>query len=250
MVTAPGLYERRSTAPRAVIALLGILLTAGASPAQTLQGRVVDGETGIPLPGASVQVDGGAPGFITDANGEFRAELPDREVQVTIRLIGYSLGVFRLRASASSTDRTFPLDFNGHRLPDVVVRARAEQLMPRYLDFETRRQRKLGAFFRWDEMRDAGFSSVSDALRTVRGVRIQCNQQTFECLAVMARAPRCHPTWWIDGMEVNSFHENTPIRDIYGIEIYRGAGEIPGEFSGSNAACGVIVIWTKSRPFR
>jgi hypothetical protein len=67
----------------------------------------------------------------------------------------------------------------------------------------------------------------------------------------MARAPRqCKPTWWIDGVEVRSFHENTPIRDIYGIEIYRGPGEVPGEFSGSNAACGVIVMWTKSRPFR
>ena len=44
---------------------------------------------------------------------------------------------------------------------------------------------------------------------------------------------------------MHSFHENTPISDVYGIEIYRGPGEVPAEFGGSNAACGVIAIWTK-----
>ncbi len=94
------------------------------------------------------------------------------------------------------------------------------------------------------------FGSVGDALRTVRGVRIQCNQQTFECFAYMARSPTCQPVWIVDGQEARAFHENTPIRDVYGIEVYRGAGEVPGEYAGSNAACGVIVIWTKSRPYR
>ena len=91
---------------------------------------------------------------------------------------------------------------------------------------------------------------MGDALRTVRGVRIQCNQQEFECNAVMVRTPQCTPTWYIDGVEARSFHANTPIADIYGIEVYRGAGEIPAEFAGSNAGCGVIVVWTKSKPYR
>ena len=95
-----------------------------------------------------------------------------------------------------------------------------------------------------------GYGSVGDALHVVRGVRIKCNQQTFECFAFMVRSPQCQPTWWIDGQEVRSFHESTPIRDVYGIEIYRGPGEVPGEFAGSDAACGVIVIWTKSRPYQ
>jgi len=113
-----------------------------------------------------------------------------------------------------------------------------------------RRHRALGAYLRWDEIKRKGYSSVGDALRTVRGVRIECNQQAFECNAVMVRTPQCPPTWYIDGVEARSFHENTPISDVYGIEVYRGAGEVPGEFAGSNAGCGVIVMWTKSRPYR
>jgi hypothetical protein len=164
-------------------------------------------------------------------------------------VLGYAQGVFTVWLPASgAVSQDFALDFTGHELPAVVVEARAERLMPRYVAFEQRRQRGLGAYFRWDDLK--AYASVGDALRTVRGVRIRCNQQTFECFAVMARTPQCQPTWWIDGVEVHSFHENTPIRDVYGIEIYRGAGEVPGEFAGSSAGCGVIVVWTKSRPHR
>jgi hypothetical protein len=228
------------------------IATATAAAQATLRGRVMDSEMGNPLAGATVRIKGAPAQLLSDSLGKFYADqLPAGEVEVRIQLLGYAPGVFRIRLPATGVvERDFALDFTGNRLPEQVVRARAEQLAPRYIDFEQRRQRKLGAYFRWDELEKAGYSSVGDALRTVRGIRIKCDQQTFECSAFLARTPHCQPTWWIDGVEVRSFHENTPIRDVYGIEVYRGAGEVPGEYSGSNAACGVIVIWTKSRPFR
>jgi len=225
----------------------------GAASAQaTLLGRVVDSETGRPLANAQVTIKGLAGTITTDSLGAFVAtDLPDQDVDLTIRKLGYAPGLFRSRVAASGRTRhTYSLDFTGQQLQPVEITARADALMPRYTDFERRRQRGPGAFFRWDELNKKSFGSVGDALRTVRGVRIQCNQQTFECFAVMARSPQCHPVWFVDGQEAGAFHENTPIRDIYGIEIYRGPGEIPGEYAGSNAACGVILIWTKSRPFR
>jgi hypothetical protein len=165
--------------------------------------------------------------------------------------VGYEEGIFKVFIPDSgSVNRQFALDFNGFMLPEVVVQARAEVLQPRYIDFERRRLRKLGAFLRWDDLKKQNYSSVGDALRSVRGVRIQCDQSRFECAAVMSRTPNCHPSWYIDGIQVHSFQENTPIRDIYGIEVYRGTGEIPAEYGGSNSACGVIVMWTKSRPYR
>jgi hypothetical protein len=238
-------------------ALLAALLAVAIGPetgaAQaTLRGRVVDSELGNPLPGAIVKIQPGVPPRTTDSLGRFEVQgLPAGKAEVTIQVIGYAQGEFSVHLPVSGTvEGDFPLDFTGYRLAAVAVEARAERLAPRYLDFERRRQRGLGAYLRWDEIAKQGYSSVGDALHTIRGVRIECNQQTFECFAVMARSPRCQPTWWIDGVEVRSFHENTPIRDVYGIEIYRGPGEVPGEYSGSNAACGVIVVWTKSRPYR
>jgi hypothetical protein len=218
----------------------------------TLRGHVVDSEMGNPLIGASVRAGRDTASFKTDSLGFFRIpNLPGGATDLRIQLLGYEDGLFRVRLPDTGlVDQQFALDFNGFMLPEIVVQARAEILQPRYIEFERRRLRKLGAFLRWDDLKKSSFSSVGDALRTVRGVRIQCDQSSYECFVVMSRTPNCHPTWYIDGIEVHSFHENTPIRDIYGIEIYRGTGEIPAEYGGSNAGCGVIAMWTKSRPYR
>jgi len=236
-------------------ALIAALCVAGpfqGSAQATLRGRVVDNELGTPVAGALVRIKQGPPPLTTDSLGQFEVQgLPGGKAQVTIRAVGFDSAVYTVQLPAAGTvEGVFTLEFTGYLLPEVVVEARAVQLVPRYLDFERRRQRGMGAYLRWDEIRNKGFSSVGDALRTIRGVRIQCIQETFECYAYMSRTPQCQPTWWIDGIQVHSFQENTPIRDIYGIEIYRGPGEVPAEFTGSDAACGVIVMWTKSRPYR
>jgi hypothetical protein len=235
-----------------VAALLFGLLSASELGGQaTLKGRVLDSETGQRIASVRVTFSRGAPALVADSIGEFTILLRSGEEKVTAQALGYSPRTLTIAVPDTGTiAREFPLDFTGDRLPAVAVQARAEQLMPRYAEFENRRQRAVGAFLRWDEMAKRNFGSVGDALRTVRGVRITCDQQTFECYARMSRSPQCQPVWIIDGTEAKSFHENTPVRDVYGIEIYRGPGEIPGEYSGSNAACGVIVMWTKSRPFR
>lgn len=235
-------------------ALLGVAAIPSLAVAQaTLRGRVMDSEMGNPLAGAAVRIGRDTAAAVrTDSLGFFRIpNLPGGATDVRIQQIGFEEGLFRIHLPDSgSVNRTFSLDFNGFMLPEIVVQARAEILQPRYIDFERRRQRKLGAFLRWDDLKKATYSSVGDALRTVRGVRIKCDQSAFECFAVMSRTPNCQPTWYIDGIQVHSFHENTPIRDVYGIEVYRGTGEIPAEYSGSQAGCGVIAMWTKSRPYR
>jgi hypothetical protein len=236
-----------------VAALVGLAAAYGSAPAQgAVRGRVIDSEMGQALPGATVLVGKDTTAVRTDSLGLFRvSNLPRGMIDIRIRQLGYEEGIFRVFIPDSGTvHHEFSLDFNGYMLPEVVVQARAEVLQPRYVDFERRRGRKLGAFFRWDDIKKQGYRSVGDALRTVRGVRIHCDQSRFECHAVMSRTPNCQPSWYIDGVQVHSFNESTPIRDVYGIEVYRGSGEIPGEYSGSNAGCGVIVMWTKSRPYR
>ncbi|MGE5744767.1 MAG: carboxypeptidase regulatory-like domain-containing protein [Gemmatimonadota bacterium] len=232
----------------ALLAGAGETVTAQA----TLRGRVIDSELGQAVANATVRIKPGPAPLTTDTIGRFEARgLSAGAAEVTIEALGYQPAVFTVLLGAADTvNGVFPLDFTGYRLAEVAVTARAEQLVPRYLDFERRRNTGQGAYLRWDEIAKKGYGTVGEALRVIRGVRIECDQETFECFAHMARTPYCEPTWWIDGMQVHSFHENTPIRDVYGIEIYRGPGEVPAEFAGSNAACGVIVIWTKSRPYR
>ena len=242
-------------AKTAVALLLALVTWSSSAAAQAmLHGRVIDSELGNALAGAQVFLGMNAlgPPFVTDSGGLFAIPgLPRGVADIRIRMLGFEEGIFKVFISDSAQQyQEFALDFSGFMLPEIVIQARAELLQSRYVEFERRRARKLGAFLRWDELKTAGYSSVGDALRTVRGVRIQCDQSRFECFAVMSRTPNCHPVWYIDGIQVHSFHENTPIRDLYGIEVYRGTGEIPAEFGGSSAGCGVIVMWTKSRPYR
>lgn len=250
----PPISSPKSFAGHLAPALAALLLVAPAETAfsqGTLRGRVVDSETGLPVIGAHVQIRK-EPAITTDSAGVFVAQnVLAGDAQINITMLGYAPGQFKIRVNdAGVTDKVFSLDFTGHKLPQVVVQARAEQVSMRYSDFEARRARGQGSFLRWDQLTDERFGSVGDALKSIRGVRIQCDQASYECRAVMARSRNCVPVWIIDGMEAKMFHENTPIRDVYGIEIYRGPGEVPGEYAGSNAACGVIVMWTKSRPFR
>lgn len=248
----PSPAGRRRGALFIAAALVAALAAPGwAQQPATLKGRVLDDETGEPVANATVRIKGREP-VSPDSLGRFQvSDLPEGTVEVAIQAIGFSPQTYRFTLAAGQVlDKIFPMQFSGAKLPELEVEVRAQRLAPRYAEFERRRGLGMGAYFRWDEIKDRGFSSVGDALRSVRGVKIQCDQAAFECHAVMARTPQCFPTWWIDGIETRSFHENTPIRDVYGIEIYRGPGEVPADYGGSNAGCGTIVMWTKSRPYR
>lgn len=59
----------------------------------------------------------------------------------------------------------------------------------------------------------------------------------------------CRVRYWIDGVPLHGasrfeLDELSP-RDVEGIEIYRGASEIPPRFNRRGSQCGVIVVWTR-----
>ncbi len=217
----------------------------------TVRGRLIDDETGEAVAGAVVRIKGMDPVTAGENGGFLIIGVRIGQVELTFLALGYEGQTHKFQVIAGQTvNQVWTMTFTGDRLPDVEVQARAQRIAPRYADFERRREVGLGTYLRWDEIKARGSSTVGDALRTVRGVRIDCDQQRFECFVKLSRSPHCFPAWYIDGTRVRSFHENTSIRDVYGIEVYRGAGEVPGDFGGSDAGCGVIVLWTKSRPYR
>lgn len=55
----------------------------------------------------------------------------------------------------------------------------------------------------------------------------------------------CPPQVYIDGIPWAGPIDEITLRDIEGIEVYRGAAEVPAEFAGSNAGCGVIALWSR-----
>jgi len=241
----------RWLAAASLVAAVQLGLLANPQSACAQQGvslTIVDDETGDAIIGALVKIKGRTD-LTTDAKGTVRIEpLEAGRVEIEIRAIGYEpREEYVLVAEGRMLERRVGLAFSGDKLPEVVVEARREKLSGRYQDFHRRQVAASGHFIMWDEIKRRGYSRLGDALKGVRGVQVLC--RTHDCSISMSRSTSCPPTVWVDGRESPYFGANTPIGDVYGIEVYRGSGEIPAEFAGTSA-CGAIVLWTKNRPYR
>ena len=137
----------------------------------------------------------------------------------------------------------------GQPLPKVSVEA-APGLGPRFANFERRRRTGAGHYITRDDIEKGEYSSLQDVARGLRGVTVECGGG-LGCFIRMVRAPmRCAPEYVVDDNVDNFFGPTVPVRDIEALEIYTGPADVPGEYAGRNAGCGVIVIWTRSGPAR
>jgi len=216
----------------------------------TLVGFVIATPGDAPVSGAAVQLDTTTWRTVADSQGRFELDSVDPGTYVLhIRAVGYDEGAWRVRMHPDQvTTHAFALAQQVVELPGVAVKGRLPLSARRYVDFERRRHTGSGAFFTQEDIEKVNPATLVDILVTVRGVQQVC--LVNDCVAKMVRSPPgCYPQYFIDGIESTAyFARHTPPKDIRGIEVYRGSSEIPGEFGGSNSACGVIAIWTKSSP--
>jgi hypothetical protein len=245
--------------------VLWLLFALGLQPAvalaqkgdSRLTGKVIDKSTGRPVPAAEITHRGDGRSVLADSAGQYQfPDLPPGLVRFVVRAPGFPLAdvVVALTKSENLT-RLIELDStSGGRggmqpLPVVAVSGVASR-GPRYVDFERRQRTGRGQYLTREEIEKSGYSSLQDAVRSMRGVNVECGGGAG-CFILMARAPmQCRPEYIVDEMVNNSFGAQTPIRDIEALEVYTGPSEVPGEFAGRNAGCGVIVIWTRAGPSR
>lgn len=212
-------------------------------------GRVFDERTNEVILEILLFVDGERREITLSRQGRFvLSGMSQGTHRLEVRAVGYRPFLLEVELQPRQlVERQFPMVFTGERLPDVEVEARKVRLLPRFGDFERRRQSKMGHFVTRDEIRARGYMRLGDAMRSIRGVRVDC--QEVDCVIHMARAPaNCYPTYYVDGRLTRSFAASTPVSDVHGIEVYRSAAEMPAEFTGAGAMCGVIVIWTRAAP--
>ena len=213
-------------------------------------GVVTSREMYEPLSGAQVVVVGTALATTTDSLGQFTLRgAPAGPFTIQIRAVGYTPQSWHLSAPPGpEAPRSFELDALPYQLPRVLVKEKTPLAARRFADFERRHHSGMGYFITQEQIERSGAATLVDLLARVRGVEQVCLSN--DCVAKMVRSPPgCYPQYFLDGMESRPyFARHTPPGDIRGIEIYRGSSEIPGEFTGSNSACGVIAIWTKSSP--
>lgn len=254
------------------------LLVVGLASAASLEGQkregrvygaVIDRSTGKPMGGVTVVSLHDGKALNTDTTGTFKFErLPVGIIRFLIRAPGFpQQGLVLALAEGERMERRIELDSSatarqadetparpsesrGQMLAPVLVNEEASR-GPRYASFERRQKTGAGHYLVRADIEKAGANTLQDVVRTLRGVNIDCSTGGSGCQIRMVRAPmRCLPEYIVDENVDNSFGPSVPVRDIEAIEVYTGPADVPGEYAGRNAGCGVIVIWTRSGPDR
>ena len=222
-----------------------------------VSGVVVDLSSGAAVANADIVHLGGSRRAMSDSLGKFLlSDLPAGIVRILVRVHGFPSTLVAVALARGETmSRVIALDSTlagrtaAQKLPVEAVVATSPPA-PRYADFERRRLTGRGQYLARDDLERGQFGSLQDAMRGLRGVNVECGGGNG-CAIRMSRAPmRCMPEYIVDERVDNMFGQSTPIRDIEGIEVYTGPSDVPGEFAGRNAGCGVVVVWTRAGPSR
>lgn len=250
------------------------LLASGALPAQTLEGRVLDGRTGDPVATAYVVLvtedRRSVVGVTADRDGGFSLEPP-------------SPGSYFLYASAlgyrPAGDGLLDLGEGGWmeveiRLqPDPVLMdsitatvSRTERYL-RDVGFYERQQEGWGHHLSDEEVRERGGITVVDVVRDIPRVYVaregaaevlMTPDRPYPDIVIRHGGHFCPPHIFLDGRLVHRGgvagqspppdgpampDEFVHPQDIAGMELYTGRVQVPARFSLPNT-CGVLLIWT------
>jgi len=245
--------------PRSWACCLVIAVTTPAAlgsqvPGATLTGRVVQkGDTSHAVAGAQVILSSDGRQVVTDSGGSYLVGgIPPGAHHVVVRALGFRPVEFSVtlhEGRQSLEDIQLDVAPDVQELAPVTIAApAASKVSYRLVDFERRRHTGRGHYLDDTQIKQSGASRLSDLMRGMRGVTEHCAASA--CSIQMVRARGCDPDYIVDGRMDNMFGSSTPIRDIVALEVYTGPSDVPGEFAGKSAGCGVIVIWTRAGPDR
>lgn len=248
--------------------------------AQTVvRGRVVDGNR-AGLGDAEVFVDPtGSPVTTSAADGSFLLELPGGGVVVIgARKVGFEPEFRRiLIANDDTLTVTFSMRATGQVLAPLVVEApAAAPISAKMREFDERRRAGLGRFLTREMLAKREHSALTDVLRMTAG--LQFVRRPAECGGGFAitsgrggvskrlewmrcRTPpqipfnvACYLAIYLDGtriwypgdVEPPNVDNLISVVGLEGVEIYRGPAETPIRYQGTGAACGVLLLWTRT----
>lgn len=249
------MYALIRALPVAAALLTALLCWPALAPAQqsgaSLVVSVHIAGSGAPLAGALVSVEGTGIGGVTNARGILRLDgLTAVGHRVVVSSIGYSDGEASIMLSDGET-RTLAVavELRPIELMEVETRAREGVRRLTAAGFYRRKAQGPGAFITRQQIEDRKPRQLSDMLRTVPGLLLSPTGFS-DSHASMRRSTipsrRCPIQYILDGVPVHGFNiDDVPPGDVEGIEIYRGAAQLPPQFNRQTAMCGAIAIWTR-----
>ncbi|HEY4954086.1 MAG TPA: carboxypeptidase regulatory-like domain-containing protein [Gemmatimonadaceae bacterium] len=232
----------------AVVLFCGVCELRAQSPATYAVGGSVTDHNHAPISNAELILSrkGQRPRDARTGNdGRFAfADVGAGVASVTARRLGYKALTIDLDIGAL-TGAT-PVDFALEVVPTELDPVAISMTSNRMRDFNLHKANpSFGRFFEQAEIEKRRPAYVSDLFRTVPGVSL-----TAAGIGNAVRLRGCKPTVWIDGIRLPGaeLDEVASAADIAGIELYTSWAGLPAEYKDQETrACGVIVLWSKSR---
>lgn len=229
-------------------------LYSGTSYAQGIdvEGQVSDANQGT-LPGVNVVIKGTTVGTVTDVEGRFRIQVPDRDAVLIFSYVGYATQEVQV---AGQSNITVVLQNDATEINEVVVTALGIKREKQSLGYAT--QEISGNAV--SEIRDSNFTNQLSG--KVAGLDVRSNAGVGSSTRVILRGESSlnfngnQPLFVVDGIPINNGINNTS-----GADFGNGAAEInPADVEsvnvlkgpaasalyGARASNGVIIITTRS----
>jgi hypothetical protein len=247
-----------------------LLMFATPAAAQVLRGRVLDATNGQPVSQARIQVlnaDGRLVGRTTAAaNGTFSLQL---RVTAPVRL--------RAERTGYSPTLTQPVQVALLETVEVDVLMSVQALLVEPLTvvgrtqpkrrpslalsgFYDREARGLGRFLRREEIErhaNIDLAQVIDRLPGTTRIGPVIVFDRSSMVGVLRRSAsgavsHCLPLVYLDGNRMaydrSGLSGMANPEHLEAVEVFSGSSQIPTEYNGSEAACGVILLWTRKEP--
>lgn len=222
-------------------------------------GRVLDAETDRPLSATAVSLVGRGTEVETDRQGRFALSgILAGEQHLEIRRIGYARLLLPLSvASGLTTELEIALPPEPLEMEPLV----ATVIRPRRLEIVGFYERKFwgelvsgGTFFTAEDIDRRRPLRISHMIADAPGIRLRCSGSGINSCRLVN--PRFSEGFSPGGCTMNTYVDGVLIRggvvdefvlplEVAGVEIYQGPAQLPGEFAGSDARCGAVVVWTK-----
>ena len=211
------------------------LFPLGAMAQSVVKGTVND-ETGEPIIGATVKVQGSQKGAITDFNGSFTVEAKS-DATLTISYVGYETQTIKV---GGRNNIVITLKEDNTQLNDVVV-----------IGYGVQRKSDLTgavASVKSDDLKNLSTADAAAALQgKVSGVNVLTNASPGSGADIRVRGYSSNseyiaPLYIVDGLQVSSIQYLDP-QTIESIEILKDAAS--AAIYGAEAGNGVVLVTTK-----
>jgi|GEM_PF-347813 len=228
-----------------LVALMILLLGARDVAGQSLSGRIVD-ESGMPVPGVNVLIEGTSKGAASDTDGRYRIENLDAGlVVIRFSAIGFHVESRTVRLS-SDMSLTLDMEMRWKTLlsDEVVVTASRREQPALSVPVSV-------SVLSTDDLTRRNTVVLDEALRTVSGVSILGNQINVRGSSGFAYNTGSRVLLMLDGMPLLTPDsdgvplEALPTSEIKQIEVLKGPGSA---LYGGGALGGVVNVITRDFP--